>query len=87
MTILHPLEVVGRGNFHPLEVVGRGSETQLQVGENLMNFMIYHNKTKLSFDKLQLLFVMVRFTLNSSTRIIEFRGFLGQISTWRNFQG
>ena len=24
-------------NFHPLEVVGRGSETQLQVGENLIN--------------------------------------------------
>ena len=25
-------------NFHPLEVVGRGSETQLQVGENSIQF-------------------------------------------------
>ena len=58
MTIFHPLEVVGRGNFHPLEVVGRGSVTQLQVGKNLMNFMIHHNKTKLLFGKLHLLFVI-----------------------------
>ena len=33
------LNCTNMSNFHPLELVDRGSESQLQVGENLINYL------------------------------------------------